>query len=148
MKVILLQDVKKLGNKGDVVNVNDGYARNFLLPRNLASEATQEAMNVLKQEKKAQAKKEQEELEAAQQLEKELKNKKVTIAVKAGEGGRLFGSVSNKDIAKAIASQLKYKIDRRKILLEEPIRILGSQQVPIKIHSNVTAHLTVQVTEA
>ncbi|NLL70335.1 MAG: 50S ribosomal protein L9, partial [Epulopiscium sp.] len=137
MKVILMQDVKKLGNKGDVVNVNDGYARNFLLPRNLAVEATKEAMNVVKSEKRAQAQKEQEELDEARQLGEELKDKKVVISVKAGEGGRLFGSVTTKDISEAIGSQLKYKIDRKKILLDDPIRTLGSHQVPIKLHVKV-----------
>lgn len=148
MKVILMQDVKKLGNKGDVVNVNDGYARNFLLPRNLAVEATKEAMNVVKSEKRAQAQKEQEELDEARQLGEELKDKKVVISVKAGEGGRLFGSVTTKDISEAIGSQLKYKIDRKKILLDDPIRTLGSHQVPIKLHVKVTTQLVVEVTEA
>ncbi len=148
MKVILMQDVKKLGNKGDVVNVNDGYARNFLLPRNLAVEATKEAMNVVKSEKRAQAQKEQEELDEARQLGEELKDKKVVISVKAGEGGRLFGSVTTKDISEAIGSQLKYKIDRKKILLDDPIRTLGSHQVPIKLHVKVATQLVVEVTEA
>ncbi|NMA82405.1 MAG: 50S ribosomal protein L9 [Epulopiscium sp.] len=148
MKVILLQDVKTLGKKGDVVNVNDGYARNFLLPKKAAVEATQEAMKALKHEQRTQEKKEQEILDQASQLGNELKDKKIVIAVKAGEGGRLFGSVTTKDIADAIASQLKQKIDRKKIVLDEPIRELGTHQIPIKLHANVTTQLIVQVIEA
>lgn len=147
MQVILMQDVKKLGKKGELINVNDGYARNYLLPRKLASEATNAAKNEIELQRQAEKRKKQEELEEAKTLEQELKDKKVVISVKSGEGGRLFGSVTSKDIAKAAKDQLKLTIDKKKIVLDEPIRTLGSTIVPIKLHPKVTAEMTVQVIE-
>lgn len=147
MQVILMQDVKKLGKKGELINVNDGYARNYLLPRKLASEATNAAKNEIELQRQAEKRKKQEELEEAKTLGQELKDKKVVISVKSGEGGRLFGSVTSKDIAKAAKDQLKLTIDKKKIVLDEPIRTLGSAIVPIKLHPKVTAEMTVQVIE-
>ncbi|HHW68255.1 MAG: large subunit ribosomal protein [Epulopiscium sp.] len=148
MKVILTQDVKKHGKKGDVINVSDGYARNYLIPQGLAVEATKTSLNDLNLKKKAEDKKKQEELAAAQQLKEELKDKIVTVSVKAGEGGRLFGSVTAKEIVEAAKKQFNLSLDKKKIQLDEPIRSLGNHMVPVKLHPQVTAELTVKVTEA
>jgi large subunit ribosomal protein L9 len=147
MKLILTKDVKKLGKKGEVVNVSDGYARNFLLPKGVAIEATKSSMNELSLKKKSEDRKKQEELEQAQALAEKMKEQIVTIAVKSGEGGRLFGSVTSKEIAKAAKDQLKMTIDKKKIVLDEPIRNLGNRFVEIKLHPKVTAQLTVKVIE-
>lgn len=147
MKVILIKDVKKHGKKGDVVNVSDGYARNFLIPQGLGIEATKAAMNDLNLKKKSEDRKKQEELDSANKLKDEMKDKIITISVKAGEGGKLFGSVTSKEIAVAAKNQLKFKLDKKKIQLDEPIRTLGNHIVPIKLHPKVTAELTVKVTE-
>lgn len=147
MKVILTQDVKKHGKKGDIINVSDGYARNYLIPQGLAIEATKASLNDLNLKKKAEDKRKQEELNAAQKMKEELKDKIVTISVKAGEGGRLFGSVTAKEIAAAAKKQFNFNLDKKKIQLDEPIRSLGNHMVPIKLHPQVTAELTVKVTE-
>ncbi|NLM14180.1 MAG: 50S ribosomal protein L9 [Epulopiscium sp.] len=147
MKVILTQDVKKHGKKGDIINVSDGYARNYLIPQGLAIEATKASLNDLNLKKKAEDKRKQEELDAAQKMKEELKDKIVTISVKAGEGGRLFGSVTAKEIAAAAKKQFNFNLDKKKIQLDEPIRSLGNHMVPIKLHPQVTAELTVKVTE-
>lgn len=147
MKIILLEDIRSLGKKGDVVKVSDGYARNALLPQKKAVEANAKNMNDLKLKKKHDARVEKEELEAAQKLAEDLKDKKVVVSVKTGEGGRTFGSVSTKEIAQAAKDQLNVVLDKKKMTLEEPIRALGTYMVPIKLHAQVTAQLKVQVTE-
>ena len=145
MKVILLQDVKAQGKKGDVIEVSAGYAKNMLFPKKLAVEATGKNLNDLKLQKKNTEKIAQEQLEAAQALAKELEDKKVTVSVKAGEGGRTFGSVSTKEIAEAARDQFSLDLDKKKMVLAEPIKTLGVHEVPIKLHPKVTATLRVQV---
>lgn len=148
MEVVLLEDVKALGKKGQIVKVNDGYARNFILPKKLGMEATAKNLNDLKLQKANEARIAAEQLEAAQKLAAELGEMSVTVSIKAGEGGRTFGSVSTKEIAKAAADQLKMDIDKKKMMLPEPIKSLGSFEVPIKLHKDVTAKLRVKVVEA
>jgi large subunit ribosomal protein L9 len=148
MKVILLQDVKSVGKKGEVVEVSDGYARNVLLRKGQGKEATGKNMNDLKLQKANADKVAQEQLEAAQALAAEMKDKKVTVSVKTGEGGRVFGSVSSKEIAEALKSQLGYDIDKKKIQLEGPIRSLGVTMISIRLHTRVTAEIGVHVVEA
>ncbi|MCM3720136.1 50S ribosomal protein L9 [Fictibacillus phosphorivorans] len=146
MKVIFLQDVKGKGKKGEVKNVSEGYARNFLFPKNLASEATPGAMAALQGMKKSEEKKQQAQLEEAEALKAKLAEMTVTIKTKTGEGGRVFGSVTSKQIADGLKEQ-GIKIDKRKIELAEPIKSLGYTNVPIKIHSKVTGTVKVHVTE-
>lgn len=146
MKVILQQDVKGIGKKGDVKEVAEGYARNFLLPRKLAVEATAGAINTHSAQEKSKQKKAQEELEKAQALARKLEEEKITISAKAGEGGRLFGAVTNKQVADAL-NKKKYKIDKRKILMDEPIRSLGVTKVTIKLHAEVSTTVSVHVVE-
>ena len=147
MKVILLQDVKSLGKKGDIVEVNDGYARNFLLKTKKGVEANNKNMNDLKLHKANQDKIAQEQLEAAKELGKKLGESKVTVSIKTGEGGRAFGSVSSKEIAAAVQEQLGLTVDRKKVQLKDPLKSLGTFHVPVKLHAKVTAELTVEVTE-
>jgi large subunit ribosomal protein L9 len=146
MKVIFQKDVKSVGKKGEIKEVSEGYARNFLLPRNLAIPATQGNMNTQDAKEKSKQKKLQEELEAAQSLAKKLENETIQIPAKAGEGGRLFGAVTNKQIAETL-NRKKFKVDKRKIMMDEPIRAIGFTNVPIKLHPEVTATLKVQVVE-
>ena len=148
MKVILLEDVKALGKKGQVVNVSDGYARNLLLPKKLGVEATGKNMNDLKLQKAHEDKVAQENLEAAQAFAKDLETKEVILTLKVGEGGRTFGSVSTKEIAAAVKEQMGYDIDKKKIQLKEAIKTLGTHNVPVKLHTKVTAELKVVVKEA
>jgi len=147
MKVILLQDVKSLGKKGDVVEVSEGYARNMLLKKGIGKEATGQNMNDLKLQKANAEKVAREALAAAQALAAEMKDKKITVAVKAGEGGRVFGSVSSKEIAEEIKKQLGYDIDKKKIILENPIKALGVTNIAIRLHTKVTAEIGVHVVE-
>lgn len=147
MKVILTQDVKSLGKKGDVVEVSEGYARNMLLKKGLGKEATGKNMNDLKLQKANAEKVAKEALEAAQAQGKEMEGKEIKIAVKAGEGGRVFGSVSSKEIAEEIKKQLGYEIDKKKIILDGPIKTLGVTNVAIKLHTKVTTEVRVHVTE-
>ena len=147
MKVILQQDVKSLGKKGDIVEVNDGYARNFLLKTKKGVEANNKNMNDLKLHKANQDKIAQEQLEAARELGKKLEESKVTVSIKTGEGGRAFGSVSSKEIAAAAQEQLGLDIDKKKVQLKEQLKSLGTFHVPVKLHPKVTAELTVNVTE-
>ena len=147
MKVILLQDVKALGKKGEVVNVNDGYARNFILPKKLGVEANGKNLNDLKLQKNNEAKVAQEHLDAAKKLAEELKAGKVVLTMKVGEGGRTFGAISTKEIAAAAKEQLGYELDKKKISVDEPIKSLGVHNVKIKLHPKVTADLKVKVTE-
>ena len=148
MKIILLQDVKALGKKGEVVNVNDGYARNFILPKKLGVEANGKNLNDLKLQKNNEAKVAQEHLDAAKKLAEELKAGKVVLTMKVGEGGRTFGSVSSKEIAEAVKEQMHLEIDKKKIQLKEQIKTLGTHIVSVKLHPEVTAELNVSVKEA
>ena len=148
MKVILLQDVKALGKKGEVVNVNDGYARNFILPKKLGVEANGKNLNDLKLQKNNEAKVAQEHLDAAKKLAEELKAGKVVLTMKVGEGGRTFGSVSSKEIAEAVKEQMHLDIEKKKIQLKEQIKTLGTHIVSVKLHPEVTAELKVSVKEA
>ena len=148
MEIVLLEDVKALGKKGQIVTVNDGYARNFILPKKLGVEATSKNLNDLKLKKANDAKLAAEILAAAKELAAKLDESKVTLSIKAGEGGRAFGSVSNKEISKAITDQLGLEIDKKKIVLNDPIKSIGSFEVPIKLHKEVTARLAVKVVEA
>lgn len=147
MEVILLQDVKSLGKKGDLVKVNEGYGRNYILPKKLGIEATSKNMNDLKLQKANQVKVAKEELEAAKAFAKDLEDKTVTVAVKSGEGGRIFGSISTKEIAKAAKDQLGMEIDKKKMNLDVPVKALGTYSVSIKLHKEVTGKLTVKVIE-
>ena len=147
MKVILLQDVKSLGKKGEIVNVNDGYARNFILPKKLGAEATAKNLNDLKLQKNNEQKVAQENLDAAKELAAELAAGKVELAIKVGEGGRTFGSVSSKEIAAAVKDQMKLDVDKKKIVLKENIKTLGTHIVNVKLHPEVTAELKVVVKE-
>lgn len=148
MEVILLQDVKSLGKKGEVVKVSDGYARNFILPKKLGVEKNAKTMNDLKLQKAAEEKHRQEVLAEAQALGEQIKKLSVTLKIKSGEGGRTFGSVSTKEIAVAMKEQLKLDIDKKKLVLPEPIRTLGTTIVPVRLHPEVTTELTVKVVEA
>ena len=148
MKVILLEDVKALGKKGQVVNVSDGSARNLLLPKKLGVEATGKNMNDLKLQKAHEDKVAQENLDAAKAFAEELKDKQVTVGIKVGEGGRTFGSISAKEIAEAAKAQLGYELDKKKLQLSAPIKELGTTMVPIKLHPKVTGELKVVVKEA
>lgn len=147
MKVILLQDVKSLGKKGEIVNVNDGYARNFILPKKLGVEATGKNLNDLKLQKNNEKKVAQEHLEAAKELAAELASGQVELAIKVGEGGRVFGSVSSKEIAAAVKEQMNLDVDKKKIQLKEAIKSLGTHIVNVKLHPEVTAELKVVVKE-
>lgn len=147
MKVILLQDVKSLGKKGEIVNVNDGYARNFILPKKLGVEATGKNLNDLKLQKNNEKKVAQENLEAAKALAAKLAEGEVVLAIKVGEGGRTFGSVSSKEIAAAVKEQMGLELDKKKISLKEPVKSLGTHIVTVKLHPEVAAELKVSVKE-
>ena len=148
MKVILLEDVKSLGKKGELVEINEGYARNFILKKKLGLEATTKNLNDLKLKKANEEKVAKEQLEAAKVFAEELKEKVVKVSIKTGDGGRVFGSVSTKEIAAAAKTQLGLDIDKKKLHLQEPIRMVGTVIVPYKVHPQVTAELTVKVAEA
>ncbi|MCD8230894.1 MAG: 50S ribosomal protein L9 [Clostridiales bacterium] len=148
MKVILLQDVKSLGKKGDIVTVSDGYARNVILAKKQGVEATPKNLNDLKLRNQHAAKVAEEQLEQARALAKELEDKSVEVKIRAGEGGRTFGSVSSKEIAAAAKEQLNLEIDKKKMVLPEPIKALGTYEVTLKLHAKVTGTLRVRVTEA
>ena len=147
MKVILLEDVKSLGKKGEVVNVNDGYARNLLFKKNLGIEATKQNLNDLKLQKQNNDKLEAERLEEAKKLAKELEEKEVVLAIKTGSDGRVFGSVSTKEIAEAAKEQLGYELDTKKMHLKDAIKSIGTFHVPVKLHPKVTVELKVVVKE-
>ena len=148
MKVILLEDVKALGKKGQIVNVSDGYARNMILPKKLGVEATSKNVNDLKLRKANEEKVAQENLDAAKAFAEELSTKEVILTLKVGEGGRTFGSVSSKEISEAAKKQLNLEIDKKKLQLENPIRNLGVTNVPVRLHPKVTGSLKVWVKEA
>ncbi|QHQ60092.1 50S ribosomal protein L9 [Anaerocolumna sedimenticola] len=147
MQVILLQDVKALGKKGELVNVSDGYARNFILPKKLGLEANAKNLNDLKLQKAAEDKRQKELLEEAQALGKNLETKTLEVKIKAGEGGRTFGSISSKEIAAALKAQCGIDIDKKKLHLPEPVKTIGTHTVPVKLHPQVTAELKVKVSE-
>ena len=147
MKVILLEDVKSLGKKGEIVNVSDGYARNFVLPKKLGVEANAKNMNDLKLQRANADKVAQQQLEAAQELAKVLETKEVVLTMKSGEGGRAFGSVSSKEIAQAAKEQCGLELDKKKIQLPEAIKSLGVYEVHVKLHTKVTGRLKVKVVE-
>lgn len=147
MKVILLEDVKSLGKKDDIVTVNDGYARNFVLPKKLGVEATGKNLNDLKLKKSNEAKLAKEQLEAAQAFAKEMEADEVVLSIKAGEGGRTFGSVSTKEIAQGYKEQCGKEIDKKKIILPEAIKSFGVFEVSVKLHPSVTGRLKVKVIE-
>ena len=149
MKVIFLQDVKGKGKKGDIKDVPNGYAQNFLIKNNLAKPANNESMAELKGKQKAQEKHEAELLAEAEELKTVLEKEEtvVRIKAKAGEDGRLFGSIPSKQIADALNKQYSIKLHKRKIELEQPIRALGYTKVPVKLHSKVTATITVQTVQ-
>ena len=148
MDIVLLEDVKALGKKGQVVKVNDGYARTFILPKKLGVEATPKNLNELKLQKANAEKVAAQQLAEAKALAEQLEKLSVTVSMKAGEGGRAFGSVSGKEISKAIKDQLKMDIDKKKFILPDPLKTFGTHEVPIRLHKDVTAKLAVKVVEA
>lgn len=147
MKVILLQDVKTLGKKGEIVEINEGYARNYVLPKKLGLEANNKNLNDLKLQKANEAKIAKGQLEQAEELAKKIKELSVVTYIKSGEGGKTFGSVSSKEIAKAMKEQHNIELDKKKISLQEAIKSLGVHEVMIKLHPKVNATLRVKVQE-
>ncbi|MFP3356564.1 50S ribosomal protein L9 [Planococcus sp. SIMBA_143] len=147
MKVIFLKDVKNVGKKGDIKNVADGYANNFLLKNNLAVEADQAAMSKLAGQQKKQEKEAEQELDEAKELKEKLEALTIELTAKSGDDGRLFGSITTKQIAKELEKTYGHKIDKRKMELDDAIRALGYTNVPVKLHHDVTATLRVHVTE-
>lgn len=145
MKVILNQDVKGQGKKGDLVEVSDGYARNFLLPRNLAQEATKENLNVMQGKKESQEYKKKKELEEANEIKSKIEEVSVLLKAKSGENGKLFGSVTSKDVAEELKMQHHIKLDKKKFSLPDGIKTLGTTVVDIKVYPGVTAKLKVIV---
>lgn len=148
MKIILLQDEKKLGKKGEIIEASEGYARNYILPKKIGVEATPKNMNDLKLQKANEEKKAQEILDAAKAMAADLENKQIVVKIKAGEGGRTFGSVSTKEIAAAYKEQYNIELDKKKIQLSDSIKTFGTVEVPVKLHPQVTGKLTVKVVEA
>ncbi len=148
MKVILIEDVKSLGKKGEIVNVNDGYARNFILAKNLGLEATPKNLNDLKLKKANEEKRARELHEEAIAFAEQISRLEVTLSIKAGEGGKIFGSISSKEIAQAAQEQLGIELDKKKMQLPNAIKSVGTHMVPIKLHPKVTAELKVHVKEA
>ncbi|MFD1019433.1 50S ribosomal protein L9 [Thalassobacillus hwangdonensis] len=147
MKVIFTKDVKGKGKKGEVKNVSDGYARNFLLKNNYAVEATNANMQALKAKQNKAKQEEQEELDEAKQLKETIEKLEVKLSAKSGDGGRLFGSITSKQIADELKKSHNIKVDKRKIELNEPIRTLGYSNVPVKLHPEVTGTIKVHVAE-
>lgn len=147
MKVILLQDVKSVGKKGEIVEVSDGYAKNFILKKKLGTVADSKNMNDLKLRKANDEKVAAENLEAAKKLSEDIEKKTVVVRLKAGEGGRTFGSVSSKEIAQEVKTQFDLDIDKKKIVLPEVIKSFGTFDVPVKLHPQITATLKVKVEE-
>lgn len=148
MKVILLEDVKSVGKKGELVNTSDGYAKNFLFPKKLAVEATKSNLNDFELKQKAEARRKKEEFEQAQAIAKELENKTVTVKVKTGENGKLFGSVTNKEVAEEIVKQTGLEIDKKKVSIGDPIKMVGERTAVIKLHPKVSAEITIKIVEA
>ena len=147
MKVILKEDVKSLGKKGEIVNVSDGYARNFILKTGKGIEANTKNLNDLKLKKANDDKVAQEHYEAAVELGKKIEAGKIEVSIKTGEGGKAFGSVSSKEIATEVKAQMELEVDKKKVQLKDAIKALGTYEVPIKLHPKVTAKLKVFVKE-
>lgn len=148
MKIILLQDEKKLGKKGDIIEASEGFARNYILPKKIGIEATPKNMNDLKLQKANQEKIAQENLEQAKELAQDLESKQIVVKMKAGEGGRTFGSISSKEIAVACKEQFGIEIDKKKIQITDSIKSFGNYEVPVKLHTKVVAKLNVKVIES
>lgn len=147
MQIILTSDVKALGKKGELVNVSDGYARNFILPKKLGVEATLKNLNDLKLQKAAEEKRLKEILEEAKELAKKLESISIELKIKTGEGGRTFGSISSKEIAAELINKHGIDIDKKKLVLADPIKTLGTHTVVAKLHPQVTAEFKVKVSE-
>ena len=147
MQVILLEDVKSLGKKGDIVKVSDGYARNFVIPKKLGVEATQKNLNELKGQQKRDSILAQQRLDEAKAYAEKIEKETVQLTMKAGEGGRVFGSVSSKEIVTAAKDQFGFDIDKKKLSMPEPIKSFGTYEIPVKLHPEVTATLKVSVKE-
>ena len=147
MKIILIQDVKKLGKKGEIIEVNDGYARNYIIPQKLGIEANNKNLNDLKLQKQKEEKDAQKLLDEAKALAEKLGAQSVSVKMKAGEGGKVFGSISAKEIAEGLKKQNGLEIDKKKIQLQEPIRSFGVHEVSVKLHPQVTGTLRVKVEE-
>lgn len=148
MQVVLLQDVKSLGKKGDVVKINDGYARNYVLPKKLGVEATPANLNDLKLQKANAERIEAEKVAEAKALAEKLENASVTLKIKTGEGGKTFGSITGKEIAAALKSELGIDVDKKKIVIADPIKAVGTRNVTVKLHKEINANLTVKIEEA
>lgn len=140
MKVILLQDVKKLGKKGDVINSSDGYARNYLFPRKLAEEATDSNLHILNNKNEKERKQKLAEVEAAQKLASELKGKEITIKAKTGDSGKLFGAITSKDVAELIKAQYKVEVDKKKIVMDT-IKLAGVHEIDVKLYPEVSTKM-------
>lgn len=147
MKVILMEDISKLGNKGDVVNVKSGYAHNYLFPRDLAVEATPAQIKNLEQEMAKRSEEKAKEKEEAQVIAEKLEAVKVVLKAKVGGAGKLFGTVTNKEIAEQLKADYGIEVDRRKIVLQDKIKGLGTYQLPVKLHPDVKAELTVDIVQ-
>ena len=147
MKVILKEDIKSLGKQGEIVDVSDGYERNFILKKGKGVEANSKNLNDLKLQKANEAKIAQQQYEAAQELGKKIEAGKIEMSIKTGEGGKAFGSIASKEIAAEVKEQMGLDIDKKKIQLKEAIKVLGTHEVPVKLHPKVTAALKVIVTE-
>lgn len=147
MKVVLLQDVKDLGKKGELVNASDGYARNFLFPRKLAVEATAGKLKEIEDKKSSQRNKKEMELKAAKELADKISKLEISFKTKAGENGKLFGSITSKDVADAIKAQHKIEIDKKKVVLHDAIKALGTYQVEIKVYPEVSTKINIKVVE-
>ena len=148
MKVILIEDVKNVGKKGEVVNASEGYAKNFLIPRKLGVEANASNLNDIKLKKQSEDKRKAEELAEAKELKGKIEEKTIKISVKTGDNGKLFGSVTNKEIAVALEEQAGIKVDKKKVVLDDQIKMVGEKTVVIKIHPQVSAELKVAIIEA
>lgn len=145
MKVILKQDVKGLGKKEQMVEASDGYARNFLLPRGLAVEATSSNVNIMKTKKEAEAQKKDREISQAKELAKKIKDITITLKVKAGENGKLFGSITSKDVAEALKSQQKLDIDKKKLVMPDSLKAVGTFEVEVKLYPEINSKFTVKI---
>lgn len=144
MKIILLKDIKKLGKKGDVIEASDGYARNYLLPRGLAEEATAKNVNIVKRKKAVKRQERLEETEEAQRIAKKIRNKELEIVAKVGENGRLFGAVTNKDVADLINKEYDLNIDRKKITMD-PIKQEGTYTIKVKLYPQITSNVKIKI---
>ena len=148
MKIILKADIKGVGKKGELINASDGYARNYLFPRNLAMEANEGNMKTLENQKAKEVKKKSEELQAAKDFAKQLSELEVGISVKTGDNGKLFGSITSKDIADALKTQHKIEIDKKKIMLEDALKVTGVYEVDVKVYPEVHGKLKVSIKAA